>query len=209
MAANQQADKYVCPFCKVGWQILPHELYCGFCGRRVFDYELKLEDKLLYSDNNSEERLTFTVENTGLLPIQFEPIATSPQNAIQTLQDISQIQLQPGKSSEIPLRVNIGAIASDTTITVKPRNSKLSEKALKVRVLPVPKFEVFPLPETEEEAIAPICVKGKTIQTEFNLRVLESEFLVDDIECDAPGSRISTFPKMRFSKGTTENIQSK
>ena len=200
MAGNQQTDKYVCPYCRVGWVILPHELHCGFCGRRVFAYSLELEDKLLYSDNSSEERLTLTVENTGLLPIQFEPLVTSPQNAIQALQDISQIQLQPGKSCEIPLRVNTKTIASNGTITIKPENDKLNEEELEVRILPAPKFEVLPQSETAKEAIAPICVKGKTTQTEFNLRVLESEFLIEDIECDAPWVKNIHFPKETLLK---------
>ena len=200
MTANQQTDKYACPYCRVGWVILPHELHCGFCGRRVFAYEIELEDKLLYSDNNPEEPLTLTVTNTGLRPIQFEPIATSPQNAIQVLRDISQIQLQPGKSCNISLRVNAKSIASNGTVTVKPRNGKLNEETREVRILPVPKFEVLSQPETAKEAIATICGSSKTTQAEFNLRVLESEFLIDDIECDVPWVEKIHFPKEALLK---------
>jgi len=191
-----KTDEYVCPYCKVGWTILPHELHCGFCARRVFDYEVTLENKLLYSDNSVEERLNLKVTNTGLRPIQFAQISTSPQNAIQALKDISRGHLQPNRFYNISLRVNTKAMPSNKgTVTVTPKNGNLKAETHTVPILPAPKFEIFPQPETAKEAIAPICGKNKTTQVEFNLRVLESQFFIDEIECDEPWVKKIRFPE--------------
>ena len=67
-----------CSNCLSGWELLPDEEFCGWCGASASGFSVKIADDnlLIYSDelDNYEEQIYITIElkNTGIKPISIE-----------------------------------------------------------------------------------------------------------------------------------------
>ena len=100
----------VCSKCDVGWVICSHDKHCGYCGCKVFDFEVKWEeDPLLYvSDGSDIHDLTILVENIGAYPITFQPLQTTRDNTILFPQaNDSPFEVEAGKFRAVPIQVKL------------------------------------------------------------------------------------------------------
>lgn len=201
----------VCPYCRVGWPILPHDRFCGYCGRKVFDYAVKWErNKLLYIDSTAPE-LSFSVENTGLRPIRFEPITVHPEEAIQVKNASHPFRVNPGQSRSVRVQCDPAALAAQRgQVTVRAEGDPLPQgKSLTVATLPVPKFELLPQPDESSAAVVAYRKNETTARIDLRVHVLESAFYISDIQCDDSWIQEISFAKnVCFQRGKkAESIQ--
>lgn len=173
----------VCSKCDVGWVIYSHDKHCGYCGCKIFDFEVKWEeDPLLYVGDDSDiHDLTIFVENTGASPIIFQPIRTTRDNTILFPQsNDSHFEVEAGKFRAVPIQVELANLErAHEVITVRSENDPsnfASEKSLRLEALPRPKFKLTPHP------IEVRYRKGtKKTTKDLHLEVQQSEFYISDI----------------------------
>ena len=79
----------VCSKCNVGWEILEHNRYCGYCGCEAFGFSVKWKDDPLYykGDRTDIHELTIIVENAGATQITFQPIKIESGNALKLTEE--------------------------------------------------------------------------------------------------------------------------
>ena len=98
----------VCSKCNVGWQILEHDQFCGYCGCEVFSFSVKWkEDPLFYIDDGTDiHTLTLLVENAGATPITFQPIQIRSGNALILPDTKKPFTVKSGKIYTAEIQVN-------------------------------------------------------------------------------------------------------
>ena len=141
----------VCSKCNVGWQILEHDRYCGYCGCEVFNFSVKWQDEPLFyiGDLPDNRELTILVENAGATPITFHPIQIHSGEAL-TLPDTDKpFTVKPGKIYTIEVHVD-----PDKLTTQQPEKvivcaqdvspNKEGRKSLELQTLPLPEFTLKP-----------------------------------------------------------------
>ena len=141
----------VCSKCNVGWQILEHDRFCGYCGCEVFNFSVKWQDEPLFyiGDLPDNRELTILVENAGATPITFHPIQIHSGEAL-TLPDTDKpFTVKPGKIYTIEVHVD-----PDKLTTQQPEKvivcaqdvspNKEGRKSLELQTLPLPEFTLKP-----------------------------------------------------------------
>lgn len=174
----------VCSKCDVGWVIYSHDKHCGYCGCKIFDFEVKWEEEpLLYVGDGSDIRdLTIFVENTGACPITFQPIRTTRDNTILFSQsNDSPFEVEAGKFRAVLIQVRLADLERvHEVITVRSQNALsnfANEKSLRLEALPLPEFELPPNPVEIRYR------KGtERITKDLYLEVQQSEFYISDIK---------------------------
>ena len=174
----------VCSKCDVGWAIYSHDKYCGYCGCKIFDFEVRWEKKpLLYVGDGSDIRdLTILVENIGAYPVTFQPLQTTRDNTILFPQsNDSPFEVEAGKFRAVPIQVRLANLErAHEAITVRAQNAPsnfASEKSLRLEALPRPKFKLTPHPiEVRYRKGTEKTTKG------LHLEVQQSEFYISNIK---------------------------
>ena len=174
----------VCSKCDVGWVIYSHDKHCGYCGCKIFDFEVRWEEEpLLYVDDGSDiHDLTILVENIGAYPVTFQPLQTTRDNTILFPQsNDSPFEVEAGKFRTVPIQVKLANLErAHEVITVRAQNALsnfASEKSLRLEALPRPKFKLTPHP-------IEVRYRRGTEKTtkDLHLEVLQSEFYISDIK---------------------------
>jgi len=67
-----------CSNCLSGWELLPDEEFCGWCGASASGFSIRIisDNLFIYADelNNSDEPIYFSFEviNTGIKPVSID-----------------------------------------------------------------------------------------------------------------------------------------
>ena len=174
----------VCSKCDVGWVIYSHDKHCGYCGCKIFDFEVRwAEEPLLYVGDGSDIRdLTILVENIGAYPVTFQPLQTTRNDTILFPQsNDSPFEVEAGKFRAVPIQVKMANLKpAHEVITVRSQNAPsnfASEKSLRLEALPRPEFKLSP------HSIEVRYRKGTEKTTkDLHLEVQQSEFYISDIK---------------------------
>ncbi len=78
MATTEKVKAVLCYQCNSGWEILPGESFCGWCGSPIKGFRVtplfKENDVLRYIDEDDEFVLKFQVENYGIHKLSIDNI---------------------------------------------------------------------------------------------------------------------------------------
>ena len=173
----------VCSKCNVGWQILEHDQYCGYCGCKIYDYSMKWkeESQFYINDGTDIRKLPILVENSGASPLTFQPIQITHANAIELPDSQDPFEIKPGKSDTIEISVD------PTKLTTQPEKITLriqgappnleSEKSLTFQALPLPEFTITP-------SLVPLSYPKSKKKDTINFRVdfQEELFTIESIK---------------------------
>lgn len=173
-----------CSKCDVGWVIYSHDKHCGYCGCKIFDFEVRWEEEpLLYVGDGADiyDRTIF-VENTGAYPITFHPIQTIRDDTILFPQpNDSPFEVKAGKFRAVPIQVKLANLErAHEVITVRVQDAPSdfeNEKSLCLKTLPDPEFKLTPDP-------IEVRYRRGTEKTtvDLHLEVLQGEFYISDIK---------------------------
>ena len=174
----------VCLKCDVGWKILMHERYCGYCGCEVFSFSVEWEsDPLFYIGDRTDIReLAILVENTGAIPITFQPIQVHSRNAFTLSLTDKSFTVQPGKiyTTEVQVDPEKFTMEHQEEIIVCAQDAPPNQdsiKSLEFRTLPLPDFTLKPSSVSVEY---PKSRKTETIG--FNIEFQQNPFHIEDID---------------------------
>lgn len=173
----------VCSKCNVGWQILKHEKYCGYCGCEIFDYSVKWKEtpQFYIGDETDTRALPVLVENAGASPLKFEPIQIFQGNAIKLPTSNESFEVKPGKSHMIEVFVDptqLTTLPEKVTFQIQdPPPNFESEKSLTFQALPLPEFMITP---NSVLLSYPKSKKKDTIN--FKVEFQEEQFAIESIE---------------------------
>ncbi|MEK7274349.1 MAG: hypothetical protein AAB110_03750, partial [Candidatus Desantisbacteria bacterium] len=95
----------LCPNCNE-WQIMPSEIYCSNCGKKVVSSELYLEERIIYADIKDKETLTLTIKNTGFQEITIKKI-DSNESWITIPDGNKGIQISSGDEYKLHLNLDL------------------------------------------------------------------------------------------------------
>ena len=174
----------VCSKCDVGWVIYSHDKHCGYCGCKIFDFEVRWEEEpLLYVGDGSDiHDLTILVENIGAYPVTFQPLQTTRDNTILFPQsNDSPFEVEAGKFRAVPIQVKLANLErAHEVITVRVQDAPSdfeNEKSLRLEALPCPEFKLTPNP-------VEVHYRRGTEKTtvDLHLEVLQGEFYISDIK---------------------------
>ena len=174
----------VCSKCDVGWVIYSHDKHCGYCGCKIFDFEVRWEEEpLLYVGDGSDiHDLTVLVENIGAYPVTFQPLQTTRDNTILFPQsNDSPFEVEAGKFCTVPIQVKLANLErTHEVITVRGQDAPSdfeNEKSLCLKALPHPQFKLTP------HSIEVRYRKGtEKTRKDLHLEVQQSEFYISDIK---------------------------
>ncbi len=131
----------LCPNCQE-WQIMPSEIYCSNCGKKVISFELYLEEKIIYADINDAETLTLFIKNTGFQEIIIKKV-DSNESWITIPDGNKDIQISSNNEHELHLNLNLeqarrGAAHKDIiTGKIKAEGiDEIKEIAVKIYIKP-------------------------------------------------------------------------
>lgn len=173
-----------CSKCDVGWVIYSHDKHCGYCGCKIFDFEVRWEEEpLLYVGDGSDiyDRTVF-VENTGAYPITFHPIQTTRDDTILFPQpNDSPFEVKAGKFRAVPIQVKLANLErAHEVIIVRVQDAPSdfeNEKSLCLKALPRPEFKLPPNPVEVRYRRG----TEKTIK-DLHLEVQQGKFYISDIK---------------------------
>ena len=199
----------VCSKCDVGWVIYSRDKHCGYCGCKIFDFEVRWEEEpLLYADDGSDiHDLTFLVENIGAYPVTFQPLQTTQDNTILFPQaNDSPFEVEAGRFRAVPIQVRLANLEqAHEVITVRAKDvppNLENEKSIRFEALPRPEFRLIP---------DPINVRHRrgteTVTEELHLEVLQSQFYINDIKVTS-GSvlRVGYSKQLHQKNGVSKNV---
>ena len=172
----------VCSKCNVGWEILEHDRYCGYCGCEAFGFSVKWKDDPLYykGDRTDNHKLTILVENAGATPITFQPIQIQNGNALKLTEEDKTFTVKPGKPYTTEVQVDPDKLKTEypEKIVVCAKNvSPDGIKSLELRTLPIPEFTLKP------NSIPLEYPKSKeTVPVEFKIEYQQNTFHIENIE---------------------------
>jgi len=176
------ADR-VCSKCNVGWQILEHERFCGYCGCKIYDYSVKWKEEVEFyiNDETDIRKLPILVENAGASPLTFQPIRITHANAIELPDSQDSFEVKPGKSDTIEISVDPKKLTTqpeEVTLRIQDAASNFeSEESLTLQALPLPAFRITP-------SLVPLSYpKSKKKDTiNFKVEFQEEQFAIESIE---------------------------
>ena len=172
----------VCSKCNVGWEILEHNRYCGYCGCEAFGFSVKWKDDPLYykGDRTDIHELTIIVENAGATQITFQPIKIESGNALKLTEEDKTFTVKPGKPYTTEVQVDPDKLKTEypEKIVVCAKNvSPDGIKSLELRTLPIPEFTLKP------NSIPLEYPKSKeTVPVEFKIEYQQNTFHIENIE---------------------------
>lgn len=204
-------DKMFCPQCKVGWPVHPEDLFCGYCKKPLFEYELAPGARLIYENCVVPETLTFWIRNTGLRTISFNPIKVKPESALSPLSGTKLFTVEPGDKKPLKVRVHpqkLGMV--EGKVSVIPCHPSQKTQSLPVVLKPIPEFTINPLQGEDSLVFVDYKKNDSKATVEFVVKVQKGEFYIGDIDCDPPWLKIqqSTIKERLFaSKNPDETIK--
>ncbi len=143
------ADR-VCSKCNVGWQILEHDRFCGYCGCEAFGFSVKWEGNPLFYEGETDIReLEIHVENTGATEITFQPIQIDSGDALTLSDKDKPFTVKPGKIYTTEVHVDPEKLKTEhpekVSVCVKNASSNQDNvKLLELQTLPLPEFTLKP-----------------------------------------------------------------
>ena len=174
----------VCSKCNVGWEILEHDRYCGYCGCEAFGFSVKWKDDPLYykGDRTDIHELTIIVENAGATQITFQPIKIESGNALKLTEKDKTFTVKPGKPYTTEVQVDPDKLKTEypEKIVICAKNVSPDPdgiKSLELRTLPIPEFTLKP------NSIPLEYPKSKeTVPVEFKIEYQQNTFHIENIE---------------------------
>ena len=171
----------VCSKCNVGWQILEHDQFCGYCGCEVFSFSVKWEDKPLFyiGDETNTLTLTILVDNTGATPITFQPIQIHSGDALTLSGTNTPFTVQPGKIYTVEVDVDPKKLRTEypEKVNICAETGQDSIKSLEFRALPFPDFTLKPNQVSLEYP------KSRETETvDFKVEFQQNPFHIEGIE---------------------------
>ena len=174
----------VCSKCNIGWQILEHDRFCGYCGCEAFGFSVKWKaDPLFYlGDRTGIRELAILVENTGASPIMFQPVQVQQGNALESLPSNKPFQVKPGQLHTIKVQVDPKKLTTiqpeKVTVRIQDALPNLEgEKSLTLQTLPRPDFKLTP-----RRIVLRYPKSKKTETVEFNVEFQQNQFGIEDIK---------------------------
>ena len=172
----------VCSKCNVGWQILEHDRFCGYCGCETFGFSVKWKEDPLFYKGDTTDNLTILVENTGATSITFQPIQIHSGEAL-TLPDTDKpFTVKPGKIYTTEIHVDSKKLKTEyqEKIIVCAQNVSPNQggiKSLELRTLPLPEFTLKP------NSVPLQYPKSRETETvEFNIEFQQNPFHIESID---------------------------
>ena len=174
----------VCSKCNVGWQILEHDRYCGYCGCEVFNFSVKWQDEPLFyiGDLPDNRELTILVENAGATPITFHPIQIHSGDALKLPDTDKPFTVKPGKIYTTEVQVDPDKLTTQQPEKVIVRAQNVSPnhggiKSLELQTLPPPEFTLKP------NRVSLEYPKSRETETvKFNIEFQQNPFPIEAIE---------------------------
>ena len=174
----------VCSKCNVGWKILAHDRYCGYCGCEAFGFSVKWKDDPLFykGDKTDNHELTLLVENAGATPITFQPIQLHSEDAL-TLSDTDKpFTVKPGKIYTTEVHVDPEKLKTEypekvivCAQDVSPNQGGI--KSLEFQALPLPEFTLKP------NRVSLEYPKSREIETvDFKIEFQQNPFHIEGID---------------------------
>ena len=174
----------VCSKCNVGWQILEHDRFCGYCGCEVFSFSVKWkEDPLFYIDDGTDiHTLTLLVENAGATPITFQPIQIRSGNALILPDTNKPFTVKSGKIYTAEIQVNPEKLKTEylEKIVVCVENVFPNQdgiKSLEFQALPLPEFTLKP-----NQVFLEYPKSRETETVDFNIEFQQNQFHIEGID---------------------------
>ena len=175
------ADK-VCSKCNVGWEILDHDQFCGYCGCEAFGFSVKWEGNPLFYVGDTRE-LAILVENTGATPITFEPLQIESGDALTLSDTDKSFTVQSGKTHTTEVQVDPKKLKTEypEKVSVRAKNAAPNQdsiKSLELQTLPLPEFTLKPnqvfleYPKSRETETVAFQIKSQ--QVPFQIESIES-----------------------------------
>ena len=174
----------VCSKCNVGWQILEHDQFCGYCGCEVFSFSVKWkEDPLFYIDDGTDiHTLTLLVENAGATPITFQPIQIRSGNALILSDTDKPFTVKPRKIYTAEVQVDQEKLKTEypEKVIVCAQNVSPNQggiKSLEFQALPLPKFTLKP------NRVSLEYPKSRETETvDFSIEFQQNQFHIESID---------------------------
>lgn len=170
-----------CSKCNVGWQILEHDQFCGYCGCEAFGFSVKWKgNPLFYVGDESE--LAILVENTGATEITFEPIKIDSGDALTLSDTDKSFTVQPGKIYTVEVQVDPKKIKTEylEKVSVRAKNASSNQdniKSLELQTLPLPEFTLKP------NRVSLEYPKSREIETvDFKIEFQQDPFHIEGID---------------------------
>lgn len=174
-----------CLTCQSGWMILEDNLFCGYCGCKTFDYEIRFRNSnpFLYSDEKNQD-LEIEIQNTGSLSIDFNPISIrSNKKDVRFSESQQNFTVNPAVAHTQKIRANPKEFPLNLgEIFVSPSSQgKIGTQSLPIKFLPAPSFIL----KDETGETAPILSYNQldtTKELDLYLDVQQSKFYIEKIE---------------------------
>ena len=174
----------VCSKCNVGWQILKHDWFCGYCGCKIFGYSVKWQEvpQFYIGDGTDIRELAILVENTGASPIVFQSVQVQPGNALEPLTSNKPFEVKPGQLHTIEVHVDPKKLTTTqpekVTVRIQDALPNLEgEKSLTLQAFPRPDFKLTP-----RRTVLRYPKSKKTETVEFNVEFQQNQFSIEDIK---------------------------
>ena len=172
-----------CSKCNVGWQILAHDQFCGYCGCEVFSFSAKWKDEPLFyiGDGKDIREMEILVENTGASAIRFQPIQMPPGDALKLSDTDKSFTVQPGQLYNIEVQVNRKKLTTEhLKVTLRTQDASPNpecEESLEFQALPLPEFTLKP------NRVSLEYPKSKKIETvDLNIEFQQNPFHIEGID---------------------------
>ena len=172
-----------CSKCNVGWQILAHDQFCGYCGCEVFSFSAKWKDEPLFyiGDGKDIREMEILVENTGASAIRFQPIQMPPGDALKLSDTDKSFTVQPGQLYNIEVQVNRKKLTTEhLKVTLRTQDASPNpecEESLEFQALPLPEFTL------KLNQVSLEYPKSRKIETvDFNIEFQQNPFHIEGID---------------------------
>lgn len=174
----------VCSKCNVGWKILKHDRFCGYCGCAAFDFSVKWKDAPLFykGDITDNHELTILVENAGATLITFQPIQIHSGEALTLSNSDKPFMVKPGEIYTVEVHIDPTKLKIEypEKVIVCAKNVSPNQggiKSLEFHALPLPEFTLKP------NRVSLEYPKSRKIETvDFNIEFQQNLFHIEGIE---------------------------
>ena len=177
----KKSTSMVCQQCKIGWPIRDSDTFCGYCGAKVADYDLKIVGGPAYTDEIHNVSLRLSLSNKGSVPVKTNKI--QPKAPWLMLEETGPWEITVDNSPrEIGITIDLSNPLTQAprelrgSIEVQPE-SRFQKKDIVVEISPPPVFGF-----TEEAVKFERSKSEQEVYIELNMLVQKSTVIFDDIQ---------------------------
>jgi len=137
-----------CQNCEI-WEILPDDVYCSYCGKKLIGFELALSQERIYRDNDSEfGQIELLITNQGQSSLKIKDIRAEPAFVGVESKTTHLVELASGEKHHVPLQLNWKNLADDPVQCKVWVDTSMGEESKGFEILPLPAFKIE-TPNTE------------------------------------------------------------